>query len=283
MIGEVQISGGEPFEHPDLVEMVEYCKSRELSVTVYTSGVVHDIPHADYKDMTEEQRMRAMLFGLRGQHAHLDPQVLERLKEVGLDKIVFDLPAEDEQQYEQLMGTDNGISKVLRSMIYASGTGWANIDTEIHFVPTKINYQGFEDVVFLAEQHQWKNIKQISVLRFVPQGRGEKNRKELLLSDEELAWFIQDVQRIKSEYKVPIRLGIPLSPDKQHECTAGNDKFLVGANGLIYPCPAFKCIDSKILEDQGIAIGHINSIDELQINERRHKTPLCDAIHSMSL
>ena len=50
-IGEVSISGGEPFLHPDFFEMVEFCKNNGIRTVVFTSGIKRfgEIP----KDMVE--------------------------------------------------------------------------------------------------------------------------------------------------------------------------------------------------------------------------------------
>ena len=37
-IGEVSISGGEPFLHPDFFDMVKFCKSNGIRTVVFTSG-----------------------------------------------------------------------------------------------------------------------------------------------------------------------------------------------------------------------------------------------------
>ena len=38
-IEELSISGGEPFLHPDLFEMVKFCKSKGIRTVVFTSGI----------------------------------------------------------------------------------------------------------------------------------------------------------------------------------------------------------------------------------------------------
>ena len=43
-IGELSLSGGEPFLHPDLFEMVEYAKSFNIKTVIFTSGIKKTIP-----------------------------------------------------------------------------------------------------------------------------------------------------------------------------------------------------------------------------------------------
>ena len=38
-IEEVSISGGEPFLHPELFEMIKYCKDNGIRTVVFTSGI----------------------------------------------------------------------------------------------------------------------------------------------------------------------------------------------------------------------------------------------------
>ena len=38
-IGEISISGGEPFLHPDLFEMVKFCRDNGLRTVIFTSGI----------------------------------------------------------------------------------------------------------------------------------------------------------------------------------------------------------------------------------------------------
>ena len=38
-IEEISISGGEPFLHPDLMEMVRFCKGLNIRTVVFTSGI----------------------------------------------------------------------------------------------------------------------------------------------------------------------------------------------------------------------------------------------------
>ena len=38
-IEELSISGGEPFLHPNLFEMVEFCKDKGIRTVIFTSGI----------------------------------------------------------------------------------------------------------------------------------------------------------------------------------------------------------------------------------------------------
>lgn len=38
-IEELSISGGEPFLHPDLFDMVKFCKNKGIRTVIFTSGI----------------------------------------------------------------------------------------------------------------------------------------------------------------------------------------------------------------------------------------------------
>jgi len=55
-IEEISISGGEPFLHPDLFEMIRYCKEKGIRVVLFTSGIKKKkkIPTLELEDMANE-------------------------------------------------------------------------------------------------------------------------------------------------------------------------------------------------------------------------------------
>ena len=67
---------------------------------------------------------------------------------------------------------------LLDSMLNAASV---DITTDVHFIPMKPNYREFPDII---ECLQMANVKNISVLNFVPQGRGNENREELMLNED---------------------------------------------------------------------------------------------------
>lgn len=80
----ISISGGEPFLHEGLLDIVKYIKSQGIKVYLYTSGVV--ITSANEIDSIEDKTFKI-------------------LKNMEVDKIIFDLPAIDEKIYDEFMGT----------------------------------------------------------------------------------------------------------------------------------------------------------------------------------
>ncbi len=62
----------------------------------------------------------------------------------------------------------------------------------------KPNYRQLPDIIEMLDM---LDIPSISLLNFVPQGRGRENKDELMLSGEELAEFGEIVKQEQSRYK----------------------------------------------------------------------------------
>ena len=88
------------------------------------------------------------------------------------------------------MGTKGNMANVLHSIINAKSVG---LYTEIHFIPMRVNYKDIEDILELCEIGE---IDKVSILKFVPQGRGKENQSDLQLSIDELRTFCENVDNL---------------------------------------------------------------------------------------
>ena len=213
-IEELSISGGEPFLHPDLFEMVKFCKDNGIKTVIFTSGIkrasamtvemIEYIKNKCKQDLQEIEKHEPWNERLKTNvKAYYDRcltsksfegitrQEFEKLKQLGLDKIVFDWQAFEESTDNELMGRKGLITCLMDSLIRASRTG---INVDVHFIPMKPNYRQFSDIIECLEI---SGVKNISVLNFVPQGRGRDNKEELMLSKEELKEFSEILKKEK--------------------------------------------------------------------------------------
>ena len=296
-IGEISISGGEPFLHPELLEMVAFCKNNGIRTVVFTSGIKRssEIPNEmiEYiqskcqKDLQEIEKNEPWNERLkRNVKAHYDRllkpdefaaitrEELEQLKQLGLDKIVFDWQALDEDIDNELMGRKRTNTCLINSMIRAKAVG---LDVDVHFIPMKPNYKEFPDILECLEIAEITNI---SILNFVPQGRGREYQKELLLNQEELKEFAGILKREKEHFRGNIRIGIPLNGKLSHLCTAGTEKLDIKYDGTILPCPAFKEISPETMEKYGIKLYSIyEDLEKVFVTGGKRKQPLCKQIY----
>lgn len=293
-IEEISFSGGEPFLHPNLFEMIMYCKLKGIRVVLFTSGVKRNCQMSElemgilrknleeqYQTYPSEEKEKAVNHFMRvyehynnNQFSAVSRAEMEKLKYIGLDKIVFDLQGAERDTYDYLMGA-NHFDEVELSIIRAAVTG---LDIDIHFVPMKHNYRELPDLIEILNI---ADIGNLSLLNFVPQGRGADNRDELMMSDEEMREFGTIYERCKDLFNGEIRVGIPLLSDDKHKCTAGLGKLVIKFDGTVLPCPAFKEFDTSILNKMGIKTPNVHdALEEVDVKNGTRAYPLCKKLYN---
>lgn len=297
-IEELSLSGGEPFLHKDLFKMVEYAKSFGIRTVIFTSGIKKRITEEEKIITFYNQEKNRKLEEIKKHepwnqrlidnienyyerlikpplYSPITKQELNTLYSIGLDKIVFDLQAYEHETDEYLMGRNRQKHIcLLDSLINASST---KIETDIHFIPMKPNYKEIRDILEMLEI---LSIKNISILNFVPQGRGLKNSNNLMLSEDELIEFMTLLENAKTIYSGQIRIGIPLMSDTTHKCNAGLEKLDIKFDGTVLPCPAFKELDIETMKKYGIKHYSIyKNLEEVKTPGGKRTEPLCRKIY----
>lgn len=282
-IEEISLSGGEPFLHPDILNMVKFTTDLGIRTVIFTSGLKrncidlsneldYQLNMIDEKDVITRNKIIKMYDNYKNQkYSSLDKEDLFKLKEMGLSKIVFDYQAYTHDTDLFLMGKNEDMrASFIKSLVYAKSVG---LYVDVHFIPMKPNYKEIPDILDMLEIGEIDNI---SLLKFVPQGRGLDNIKDLLLTDEEMKEFLSIVEENKNRFHGTIRVGIPLQENYSHKCTAGLSKLDIKFDGRVLPCPAFKEIDIKDLEKYGVKnINIYNNLEELVVYEGSRNYPLC--------
>ena len=297
-IEELSLSGGEPFLHPDIFKMVEYAKSKGIRVVIFTSGIKYPKPPKqeviDYYTAEMESRIAEIEEHepwnerLKGNVRRYYERILKpstfgpiekedllALKEMGLDKIVFDYQAYEHDTDVYLMGRDGEKhAHLLDSIMNAAVIG---LETDIHFIPMKPNYKEIPDIL---EMLQIARVDNISILKFVPQGRGANNARELMLSNSELESFKELLASCESQFSGTIRRGIPLLGENTHKCNAGLEKLDIKFDGTVLPCPAFKELDEETMRRFGIKHYSIyENLEEVKTPGGKRVEPLCAKVY----
>ena len=207
------LSGGEPFLHPQIIDMIAFTSSLGLQTYIYTSGII---------------------FNEYNQRASLNTDVLRAISN-GVTKLIFNIEAAKSSTYDKIMGTTGCFDKMKQSI---SDTHSFAITTEAHFVPMKLNIGEIEDVIGLCKE---LNISKLSFLRLVLHGRAQENEALIALSDDDLAKLKIVLEKLEEQSDVNIRIGVPLSTDKScHKCEAANGKLNIKYDGNVFPCEVFK-------------------------------------------
>jgi len=296
-IGEISLSGGEPFLHPDLMKMIRYCKQAGIRTVIFTSGIQKREPVTEEEKRWIEEQRKANLAEIeehepenerlkrnvnRYYNRLLSPpefgpiprKDLEQLKQIGLDKIVLDYQAYEEETDQELMGRKGLHTSLIDSLISARLSG---LNVDVHFIPMKPNYRQFPD---LLECLEIAKVQNISLLNFVPQGRGKVNREELMLNEAELREFAEIVEGARPNFSGKIRIGIPLLGNVKHLCTAGTEKLDIKFDGTILPCPAFKEISAETMQTYGIRLWNIyEDLEKVVVPGGKREKPLCQQVY----
>ena len=299
-IGELSLSGGEPFLHPDIVKMITYAKSLNIKTVIFTSGVIYGKELSEdlkkyyleekenkLNEIREKEPDNTYLLNKITRYydqllkptsvSCLDKELLLKLKDIGLDKVVFDFQAYEDDTDSYLMGRKE-ISRVslFDSLYNATVIG---LDTDIHFIPMKPNYREIGDILELIEIVKVPNI---SILNFLPQGRGRVNKNNLELDEKEKKSFFEILEDNRKKYSGNIRIGIPLQDEDTHKCNAGLEKLDIKYDGTILPCPAFKELSIDECKRFNIDLPNIyDSLERVKITGYGTRVkPLCKQIYS---
>lgn len=197
----LEISGGEPLLHKDIFKIILYGKLKGLEVRLYTNGI------------------------------YLNDASIEELTRVGLDRILLGVYGASSTVHDSITGHKGSFSKTIKAI---EKLRQKRVYVGIHFVPTKINYRELE---LLAEMADEIGVDELAILRFVPQGRGAKNKTLLLLNGKEESELLKSLGILKSKYGF-LRLGCPM--DQSLNCKAGENILTIKPDGFVSLCPAFK-------------------------------------------
>lgn len=235
-VGQVSISGGEPFLHKDLVEMVKYGKDKNFEICIYTSGIMLD---------------------KNNKYISLDEDIIKQLKEAGVDKLIFNLQSLKKDKYKEIMGIKEETLDLLKESIKLSKKN--DIYTELHFVPMKKNYEEIEDVIKFVKD---ENLDRVSFLGLIPHGRAKVNIEKLYLDKN----INSKVKELLASYESDkVRVGIPLQMKKQKcICNAVSEKLYIKFDGTVYGCEAFKYY--SLFDENGKMIypDNINNNDDIE-------------------
>ena len=152
-------------------------------------------------------------------------------------KFIFSFHGATAQTHDFITQTHGSYECLLTSLKNCLHAG---IECEMNFVPIKVNVDEFEHLIEIAESLK---IAKISILRFVPQGRGALNRSELELNSEEEDSFVNELIQLREVKNIEIRTGSPFNgivPGNKVPCRAGFGKLVVQADGNVLPCEVFK-------------------------------------------
>lgn len=209
----VCLSGGEPFLHPQILDIISYIAKQQLTCYVYTSGIY-------MKDEVYSSLPNEYIEAIRGM----------------VDKVIFNVEADSSALYDQIMGTDVGGFDMMKKSINDCVSSGLVVET--HVVPMQVNFKHLKSIFEMCYQ---LGVSKVSILRLVLQGRALEKSSLVKLSGEDSREVTKLIKALNEAYKGKVRIGLPYSDSNcRIYCKAATDKINVRYDGNVYPCEVFK-------------------------------------------
>ena len=209
----VCLSGGEPFLHPQILDIISYIAKQQLICYVYTSGIY-------MKDEVYSSLPNEYIEAIRGM----------------VDKVIFNVEADSSALYDQIMGTDVGGFDMMKKSINDCVSSGLVVET--HVVPMQVNFKHLKSIFEMCYQ---LGVSKVSILRLVLQGRALENLSLVKLSGKDNREVTKLIKALNESYKGKVRIGLPYSDSNcRIYCKAASDKINVRYDGNVYPCEVFK-------------------------------------------
>lgn len=209
----VCLSGGEPFLHPQILDIISFIAKQQLTCYVYTSGIY-------MKDEVYSSLPNEYIEAIRGM----------------VDKVIFNVEADSSALYDQIMGTDVGGFDMMKKSINDCVSSGLVVET--HVVPMQVNFKHLKSIFEMCYQ---LGVSKVSILRLVLQGRALDNLSLVKLSSEDNREVTKLIKALNEAYKGKVRIGLPYSDSIcRIYCKAASDKINVRYDGNVYPCEVFK-------------------------------------------
>ncbi len=200
----VNLSGGEPLLYSNIFNLLDWLKSQEYKIRVYTSGhLSSNCCHRNFTDF-----------------------ILSYLKKIGISSLIVNYHSMHEQIFDFMTQTPDSFKLISRFISIAQ---LYDLPLEAHIVPTTVNIKTLDETIdFLLKT----NFSKVSLLKLVKQGRCVFN--EFLIPKE-----YPEIHYIEVKYKNLVRLGFPWKKDDE-PCACGQDKLVITPKSIIIPCEAYK-------------------------------------------
>jgi len=207
----INISGGEPFLRPDVLDIIDYIKSKGLKIRLYTSGI--------YYNQGYQSIPNPLLEAITGR----------------VDTLIFNYETAIPELYARIMGTVPGNLLLIEDTIKKAIN--LGIPVEAHLVPMKCNYREIPQTLGRGYS---LGVSKVSLLRFVQQGRSVENVEVTVLDEKEEEALKEMLKELSGKYGDKLRLGKPYRSERFSTCWTGTIRLAVRYDGFVFPCGAFK-------------------------------------------
>lgn len=209
----VTLSGGEAFLHKDIIEITEYCREKDLKISILSNLI----------SLKDEQ--------------------IKRLKDANLSLIQVSLYSMDPETHDFITTIKGSFEKTKASIEKLVA---ADIPIQISCPVMKANRKGFDKVLAYA-----KSLKVKAQTDFIMMARADLDKENLAnrLSLDETEELLRDIIENDIRYREEILQQLPVTDEitfnierykKQPVCGVGYDNCCITSNGDVYPCAGWQ-------------------------------------------
>jgi radical SAM protein with 4Fe4S-binding SPASM domain len=212
---KVAFTGGEPLLVPYLHAAIAQSSALGIRSSLYTCGAA-------------DSELNPLSVG-----------AAKKLAEAGLGRFIFSLYSHSADVHNSVTRYQS-FSTTVAALQTALATG---IAVEIHFVAMRHNFRDLPDLVKAAAH--W-GVHRLSVLRFVPHGRGSNIADREDLTPEEMCELSSSITAARTTFPtVNVRAGSPYNVlgVGYTPCDAATEVLAINHRGEIFPCDAFKNVE----------------------------------------
>jgi MoaA/NifB/PqqE/SkfB family radical SAM enzyme len=198
----IRLSGGEPFEHPDVLGIIRGIKALKVSP----------------KWGSDASTPRVEILSIGSAHGRSLPAVLlEELRAAGVEDIIFSLHGRGQSHDKYVSGRRELFPyfEALASTVFNCIALPLPIRASFQTVLTAHSYpllreiaetvRDFREIMFLRLKYKTPPLMgHWRVLRFIPRGRGYSNQDKLSVSREIEEGLPSEVRRLGEEFRIPV-------------------------------------------------------------------------------
>jgi radical SAM protein with 4Fe4S-binding SPASM domain len=221
-VKKISLSGGEPLLWSGILELFSYQKLNNFEIKIYTSGTTKNFQN-----------------------------IISKINHPNIC-FVFSMFGSQADIHDKITGEQGSFHKTVEAIKQCK----VRFNTEIHFVPLSLNHSQLRPLALYAND---LGVDKISVLRFVPQGRGSSCKQFILAKEEDVRLRKEIIDLREAGFN--IRTGSPynyLFINPEPHCSTGVDKLIIAPDLSIYPCDAFKqvSVNKLVGEDEFSSLRH---------------------------
>lgn len=233
-VEQIYLSGGEALLRPDIFEILHYMKSKQLNLWLCSNG----------STITSEY-------------------LAKKLKSSGITHVSIGLDSPVEEVHDKFRGYKGAYKGALEAVRYCKGVG---LVVTLDITVTRQNADTVLGLAKLASDH---NVDAAIIRRFVPLGRGKRNRADLYLPTCEYYALVENWKKLEQTYpKLIFSAHEPLYVS--FSCKAAKSWCGILPNGDLTPCPLMPIklgnLKENRLEDLWLKNNVVRDLQNSRIN-----------------